>query len=124
MPFGLFNALYSFQDYINKILAKKLDIFVIVYVNNIFIYTKDQSPTHINTVWLVLKKPRKKSVFANLKKCQFHKSKVPFESYVILAQEVQMKDKRIGVIKDWPKPKSVRDIQVFFGFANFYCHFI
>ena len=41
MPFGLFNALASFQGYINKILAKKLDIFVIVYLDDILIYTQD-----------------------------------------------------------------------------------
>ena len=41
MLFGLFNALASFQDYINKIVAKKLDIFIIIYLNNIFIYIQD-----------------------------------------------------------------------------------
>ena len=51
MSFGLFNAPASFQGYINKILAKKLNIFVIVYLNNIFIYTKDPSQAHIDTVW-------------------------------------------------------------------------
>ena len=51
MLFGLFNALASFQGYINKTLAKKLDIFVIIYLDNIFIYTKDPSQAHVNTVW-------------------------------------------------------------------------
>ena len=51
MSFRLFNGPASFQDYINIILAKKLDIFVIVYLNDIFIYTKDQGQAHINAVW-------------------------------------------------------------------------
>ena len=51
MPFGLSNTLTSFQGYINKILAKKLNIFVIVYLNNIFIYIKDPGQTHVNVVW-------------------------------------------------------------------------
>ena len=50
MLFGLSNIFASFQGYINKILAKKLDIFVIVYLNDIFIYTKDPSKAHVNAV--------------------------------------------------------------------------
>ena len=51
MLFGLSNAPASFQDYINKIPVKKLNIFIIVYLNNIFIYTKDPGQAHINAVW-------------------------------------------------------------------------
>ena len=68
----------SFQDYINKILAKRLDIFVIVYLNDIFIYIKDLGQAHVDVVWWVLKKPRKYGIFANLKKCQFQKDKIRF----------------------------------------------
>ena len=50
MPFGLSNALASFQGYINKILAKKLDIFVIMYLDDIFIYTEDQGRGHVEAV--------------------------------------------------------------------------
>ena len=51
MLFGLFKAPASFQGYINKILAKKLDIFVIFYLNDIFIYTKDPGQAYVNTFW-------------------------------------------------------------------------
>ena len=50
MLFGLSNALASFQGYINNILAKKLDVFVIVYLDNILIYTKDEAQGHVKTV--------------------------------------------------------------------------
>lgn len=50
MLFGLSNALASFQGYINKILIKKLDVFVIVYLDNIFIYIKDKNQSHVNAV--------------------------------------------------------------------------
>ena len=59
MPFKLFNTSASFPDYINKILAKKLDIFIIVYFDNIFIYTKDLGQLHINAIWWVPKKLKK-----------------------------------------------------------------
>ena len=51
MRFGLSNPPASFQGYINKILAKKFDIFVIVYLNNIFIYTKYPGQAHVDAVW-------------------------------------------------------------------------
>ena len=69
MPFGLSNALANFQGYINKILAEKLDIFVIIYLNNILIYTKDLGQPHVEAVYWVLDQLRKHSFFANPKKC-------------------------------------------------------
>ena len=51
MPFGLTNTPASFHSYINKILAKKLNIFVIVYLDDIFIYTKNASHAHVDAVW-------------------------------------------------------------------------
>ena len=69
MPFGLTNAPASFQGYINKILAEKLDIFVIVYLDNILIYTDDDGDGHVSAVRWVLEQLRKFLLFANLKKC-------------------------------------------------------
>ena len=60
-----------------------LDIFVIIYLNNLFIYINDLGQSHINTVWWVFEKLRKNSLFANLKKCQFHKVKVRFLKYIM-----------------------------------------
>ena len=85
MLFRLFNAPASFQDYINKILAEKLDIFVIVYLNDIFIYIKDPSQGHIEAVRWVLNVLSRHKLFANLKKYQFHKNEVRFLSYIVLA---------------------------------------
>ena len=51
MPFGIFNAPASFQSYIIKILAKKLDVFVIVYLDDILIYTEDKGQGHVEAIW-------------------------------------------------------------------------
>ena len=72
MPFGLSNALTSFQSYINRILAKKLNIFVIVYLDNIFIYVKYSGQPYINEVLYILDKLQRHKYFANWKKCCFH----------------------------------------------------
>ena len=68
MLFGLFNALINFQDYINKFLAKKLNIFITIYLDNIFIYTEDQGRGYMEAVRWVLDLLRKNGLFANLKK--------------------------------------------------------
>ena len=78
MPFRLSNALASFQGYINKILAKKLDVFVIVYLDDILIYIEDAGQAHVNIVCWVLKKLKKRGLFANFKKCCFYKDEVRF----------------------------------------------
>ena len=124
MPFGLSNALASFQGYINKILAKKLNIFVIVYLDDILIYIKDPGQGLVEAVWWVLDVLWRYGLFAHLKKCWFHKDEIRFLDYVVSAQGVKIEDEQIKVVKNWPEPKSVQDIQVFIGFANFYRCFI
>ena len=119
MPFGLLNT-----SAINKILAKKLDIFVIVYLNNVLVYTENKSQGHVEAVQWVLDLLQKNGFFANLKKCRFHQDEVRFLGYAVSAQGVQIEDKKIETTRNWLEPKSVRDIQVFLDFANFYWRFI
>ena len=76
MSFDLSNASASFQGYTNKIPAEKLDIFVIVYLDDILIYTEDQGQGHVEAVQWVLDLLRKNALFTNLKKCRFHKDEV------------------------------------------------
>ena len=120
MPFGLFNAPATFQGYVNKILTKKLDIFIIVYLNGIMIYTEDPGQPYIEAVHWVLDQLSKYLFFANLKKCCFHQDEVCFLGYIVLSKYINMEAKKIEVVQEWPEPKSVQDIQVFLGFANFY----
>ena len=97
---------------------------MIVYLDDILIYTEDNGQAYVNAVRWVLNKLRKHGLFANLKKCRFHKNEVRFLSYVMSAQRVKMEGEQIEVVKNWPEPKLIRDIQVFLGFANFYRRFI
>ena len=110
MSFNLSNAPTSFQNYINNILVKKLNIFVIVYLNNIFIYTEDLGQSHIKALSWMVDSLRKHKLFANLKNCQFYKNKFCFLGYIVLAQGVRIEDEQIKAIKNWPESTSVRDI--------------
>ena len=105
MPFGLSNAPATFQGYINKILAEKLDIFVIVYLDDILIYTEDLGQPQVEAVCWVLDKLRKYSLFANLKKCRFHQNEVRFLGYVVSSKGISMEAEQIKVVKKWPEPK-------------------
>ena len=107
MPFDLSNTLATFQGYINKILAKKLDIFVIVYLDDILIYTKNPGQPHVEAVRWVLDQLQKYSLFATLKKCRFHQDEVRFLGYVVSSKGISIKAKRIEVVRKWPEPKSV-----------------
>ena len=124
MPFSLTNAPASFQGYINKILAEKLDIFVIVYLDDILIYTEDNGDGHVTAVRWILEQLRKFSLYANLKKCRFYQDEVWFLGYVVSSKGIRIEDKQIEAVKQWPELQSVRDIQLFLGFANFYRQFI
>ena len=105
-------------------MAEKLHIFVIIYLDDILIYTKDSGQLHVEAVCSVLDQLRKYSLFANLKKCHFHQDEIRFLGYVVSFKGINMETERIEVVKKWPELKLVQDIQVFLGFANFYRRFI
>ena len=110
MLVGLTNAPASFQGFINKILAVKLNIFVIVYLDNILIYIDNDRNGYVAVVRWVLEQLRKFSLFANLKKCQCHQDKVWFLSYVMFSKGICMEDEKIKAVKQCPEPQSVRNI--------------
>ena len=81
-------------------MAKKLDIFIIMYLDDIFVYIKDPGQGHVEAVWWMLDLLRKNSLFANLKKYQFYKDKVQFPRYVVSSHNIQIEDERIEVVKN------------------------
>ena len=110
MLFGLSNALTTFQKYVNKILAEKLDVIVIVYLDNILIYIKDLEQPYIEAICWVLDQLQKYSFFVNPKKYYFHQDEIRFLEYIVSFKEIDIKAKKIEVIKDWPESKSVYNI--------------
>lgn len=124
MLFSLSNTLASFQEYINKILAEKLDIFIIMYLDNILIYIEDLGQPYINVVRWVLEQFQRHGLFTNLKKCYFYQNKICFLKFVVSVQSINIEGKKIEIIKTWPELMSIRDIQVFLKFTNFYWRFI
>lgn len=123
MPFGLTNAPASFQSYIHEVLREYLDIFVIVFLDDILIYSTEEGQ-HEQHVRTVLKALLTAGLFAKLPKCLFSVKRVPFLGYVITDTGVEMEADRVSTIVNWPEPESVREVQTFLGFVNFYRRFI
>ncbi len=92
IPFWLTNILTTFQSYINKILAEKLNVFVIVYLNNILIYMKKEGKKHMEVVWWVLEQLQKYLLYDNLKKYRFRQKEVRFLSYIVSHQGIKMEE--------------------------------
>src|SRR5271169_3060821 len=123
MPFGLTNTPASFQSYINDAVREYLDEFCTAYMDDVLIYSNTLEE-HVEHVRKVLKKLLDHGLYVKLEKCEFHKQRISFLGYIISPEGIEMEPSRISTITEWPVPKSVHDIQVFLGFANFYRRFI
>jgi transposase InsO family protein len=123
MPFGLANAPATFQTFINEVLGDLVDTICIVYLDDILIYSENEEE-HTQHVHRVLERLQQNNLYANLAKCAFDVHEVDFLGYIVDPQGVKMEPSRIEAIRSWPVPRSVKDIQVFIGFAGFYRRFI
>jgi transposase InsO family protein len=123
MPFGLTNAPAVFQHMANDVFRDFLDLFVIIYLDDILVYSKTLEE-HQQHVRQVLQRLREYGLYAKLEKCQFHQEQVEFLGYVVSSEGISMDPAKIRTILEWESPRSVRDVQCFLGFANFYRKFI
>ena len=105
-----------------QILRPFIEKFVVVYFDDILIYSKSkQHLDHLTQVCVVL---RKKSLYANPKKCIFLTDQVIFLGGVVSSQGVSADPDKIKAIVEWPEPCSIREVRSFHGLATFYRHFI
>ena len=123
MPFGLSNAPSTFMRIMNQVLRLFIGKFVVVYFDDILIYSRTQKDhlDHLNQVCLAL---RENNLFANLKKCDFFTHRVIFLGFVVTPDRVSADPKKIKSIVEWPVPKSVHEVRSFHGLATFYRRFI
>ena len=123
MPFGLTNAPVAFQQFVNSILVDLLDVCIVVYLDDILIYSQDIK-SHQRHVCEVLRRLRKHNLFAKPEKCEFHTTATEYLGFCLSPNGLSMSANKVKAISDWPEPRKVKDIQSFLGFVNFYCRFI
>src|ERR1700723_1542200 len=118
MPFGLTNAPAAFQHFMNDIFADMVDICVIIYLDDILVYSDniDQHRTHVHEVlrWL-----RKNGLYAGAHKCSFHQDTMEYLGYILSPSGLTMDPAKVQTIQDWPEPCKIKEIQSFLGFTNF-----
>jgi hypothetical protein len=123
MPFGLANAPAVFQRLMNEIFSDVLDVFVVIYLDDVLIYS--DTPDHHNEhVSLVLQRLRENGLYAKLEKCVFDVDWVEFCGYVIGKDGIRMSDGKVEAIRQWPTPTTLLNVRSFLVLANFYRHFV
>ena len=123
MPFGLSNAPSTFMRLMNQVLRPFNGKFVVVYFDDILIYSKSKEE-HLEHIQKVLEVLQEQKLYANLEKCSFMTNEVIFLGYVVTANGIQMDPSKIEAIINWPIPQSIHDIRSFHGLASFYRRFI
>ena len=123
MPFRMCNALSTFQSLIDRVLQEFLDKFVIIYLDDILIYSEDLTQ-HSDQVRQVLEALQKSKLFTKLEKCVFSKESVEYLRFVVSSEGISMDPAQVDTIMTWPTPTSVKDVMIFLGFCNFYRRFI
>jgi RNase H-like domain found in reverse transcriptase/Reverse transcriptase (RNA-dependent DNA polymerase)/Integrase zinc binding domain/Chromo (CHRromatin Organisation MOdifier) domain/gag-polyprotein putative aspartyl protease len=123
MPFGLTNAPATMQRLVNDTLHEYLDIFVVAYLDDILVFSRTEDE-HIEHIRKVLQKLRQKDLRLKPEKCEWHKAELMFLGFIIGRNGIKMDPKKIEAVISWPTPKTVKEIQSFLGFANFYRRFI
>ena len=123
LPFGLCNAPATFMQLMQEVFRDCQDRFVIVYLDDILIYSKtaEEHAAHLETVLLLL---RKSELYAKLSKCQFFQQKIRFLGHTISADGISVDEDKIKAIQDWPEPRDVKELRAFLGLAGYYRKFV
>ncbi|SPO22889.1 uncharacterized protein UTRI_01567 [Ustilago trichophora] len=119
MPFGLKNAPSVFQTLVNRVLRPYLDKFVIVYLDDILIYsnTLDEHQEHVSRILEILEQHR---LFAKPSKCIFGTTSIEFCGHLVGQGNIKPLEDKVKLIRDWPRPTSIHDLRSFLGLCSYY----
>jgi hypothetical protein len=123
MPFGLTNAPATFQMLMNDIFRDLLDVCVIVYLDDILVYSNSLED-HDKHLRLVLQRLRKYKLYGKLSKSKFFTTEIEYLGHIVTPGKIQPNPMLVQAIRQFPRPESVKSLQSFLGLANYYRKFI
>nr|GEU33174.1 putative reverse transcriptase domain-containing protein [Tanacetum cinerariifolium] len=122
MPFGLTNAPTVFMDLRNRVCKPYLDKFIIVFIDDILIYSRNKEK-HANHLRIILELLRKEKLYAKFSKCDFWIRTVQFLGHLIDSQGLHVDPAKIEAVKNWASPTTPTEIRQFLGLAGYYRRF-
>ncbi|CAA0808123.1 Uncharacterized mitochondrial protein AtMg00860, partial [Striga hermonthica] len=123
MPFGLSNAPAVFMDLMNRVFHPFLDQFVIVFIDDILIYSKSKEE-HEEHLRAVLSNLRREKLYAKFSKCEFWLQRVAFLGHIITSAGIEVNPSKIAAVQNWSAPKNPSEVRSFLGLAGYYRRFI
>jgi hypothetical protein len=123
MSFGLTNALAYFMYLMNKVFMEYLDKFVVVFIDDILIFSQNEEE-HDEHLCLVLHKFRENQLYAKLSKCEFWLKEVLFLGHIISEGGIYVNSSKVKGVLSWNTPQNVSDIRSFLGLVGYYRRFI
>ncbi|GBG80616.1 hypothetical protein CBR_g31076 [Chara braunii] len=123
MPFGLTNTLATFQRCMNDLFRPWLDKFVVVYLDDILVFSKTLQE-HQGHLRQVLEKLREANFKINAKKCEWAKTQVLYLGHVLNGDGIKPEDSKLAAIRDWSTPCTLTELRSFLGLANYYRKFV
>jgi len=123
MPFGLTNAPVSFMCLMNNVLSKYLEKIVIVFIDDLLIYSKSMEE-HEEHLRIILQILRENKLYAKFRKCEFFKDHIQYLGHVISKDGISVDPDKIKAIINWHVPKDVPEVRYFMGITGYYRKFI
>ncbi|WMV40955.1 hypothetical protein MTR67_034340 [Solanum verrucosum] len=123
MSFGLTNAPATFMDLMNRVFKPYLDMFVIVFIDDILVYSRNEED-HASHLRTVLQTLRDMELYAKFSKCEFWLKSVAFLGHIVSGDGIKVDTRKIEAVQNWPRPTSPTEIRSFLGLAGYYRRFV
>ena len=118
MSFGLTNTPAAFMELMNKVFKLYLDLFVIVFIDDILIHSRSEEE-HASHLRVVLQTLNDRQLFAKFSKCEFWLKSIPFLGHIVSTEGIHIDSQKIEVVKQWTRPTSATNIKSFVGLAGY-----
>jgi len=123
MPMGACNSPATFQTLMNQIFHDCIDDFLVVYIDDLLIFSKDRE-SHLTHLEIVLKRLKEHELYVSPKKCEFLNEETDFLGLVIGRNGIRVDERKVKILRTWPKPESLTDLRSFLGLLQFFRRFI